>query len=193
MFLRVRRYQNFVDDETESEGPIEFAELPAPIVVIPLKRLDGVGRKALRLALCLTPEVQAVQILSEAIKTDNLEAEWQQSVADPAKQAGYSSPKLVVIKSPYREFFGPFLKYLSRLAHEHPGRPIGVMVPELVEKRWYHFLFRHRATLLKGLLLMEGGPQIFIINTPWYVQKHRALPEAAPESLEVREVPVASA
>jgi hypothetical protein len=44
------------------------------------------------------------------------------------------------------------------------------MVPEIVERRWYHFLFRHRTTLLKGLLLLRGGPQIMIITTPWYAR-----------------------
>jgi amino acid transporter len=186
VFRRVRKYQTSVEQEIDSEGPLDLQELPIPIVVIPIKRLDGVGRKALRLAMRMTPDVQVVQVLSEDIKTDNLEAEWAGTVAEPAKNNGYAPPRLIVIKSAYREFFGPFLDYLTRLARENPDRPIGVMVPELVEKRWYHFIFRHRATLLKGLILMNGGPQIFIINTPWYVEKHSALPERAAEPAEVR-------
>jgi amino acid transporter len=186
LFLRVRKYHAAVGEETESEGPLDVADIPAPIVVIPLKRLDGVGRKALRLALRLSPEVQAVQVLSDAIKTEDLEAEWKKTVANPAQEAGYAPPKLVIVTSVYREFYGPLLDYLGKLARENPGRPIGVMVPELVEKRWYHFLFRHRATFLKGLLLMKGGPQIFIINTPWYIEKHTALPQPEGEPLPVR-------
>jgi hypothetical protein len=170
MFLRVRKYQTSVDVEVESCGPLDFTELPSPIVVIPLKRLDSVGKKALRLALRLTPDVQAVQVLSEAMKTQNLQSCWNEAVMEPAVQAGYEGPKLVVLRSEYREFFGPFLDHLGNLAKLNPDRPIGVMIPELVEKRWYHFFFRHRATWLKGLILMRGGPQIFIINTPWYVE-----------------------
>jgi hypothetical protein len=37
-----------------------------------------------------------------------------------------------------------------------------------VEGRWYHYFIRHRATLLKALLLIQGSPQIVIISTPWY-------------------------
>jgi amino acid transporter len=186
LFLRVRKYQAFVEDEIDSAGPVDFDDLPAPIVVIPLKRLDGVGRKALRLAVRLSPDVQAVQVLSETLKTEDLEAVWKETVVGPAQRRGYSAPKLIVIKSVYREFFGPFLEYLGRLAKENPEKQIGVMVPELVEKRWYHFLFRHRATWLKGLLLMKGGPQIFIINTPWYIEKQAALPQPSAEPVPIR-------
>jgi amino acid transporter len=183
---RVRKYQTSVDVEISSDGPVDFDNLPSPIVVVPLKRLDSIGRKALRLALRLTPDVHAVQVLSEAMKTENLEASWKKVVADPAQEAGYHAPKLIVVTSVYREFFGPFLKYLAKVAKDNPERPIGVMVPELVERRWYHFFFRHRATLLKGLILMKGGPQLFIINTPWYVEKHAALPQSTTESAPAR-------
>ena len=44
------------------------------------------------------------------------------------------------------------------------------MLPEVVERRWYHFIFRHRNTVLKGLLLLKGGPQIMIVTTPWYLR-----------------------
>jgi hypothetical protein len=51
---------------------------------------------------------------------------------------------------------------------QNPGRPIAVMIPELVQKRWYHVFFPHRTTLLKSLLLLHGGPQLIIVTTPWY-------------------------
>jgi hypothetical protein len=154
--------------------------------VVPLKRLDAVGRKALRLGFRMRAEIQAVQVLSEALKTENLEGKWREVVVEPARQAGYPAPKLVVIISPYREFYGPFLDYLAKLAKENPGRPIGVMVPEVVEKKWYHFFVRHRATFLKGLILMKGGPQIFLINDPWYVEEHTKLPEPEGEPLPIK-------
>ena len=37
--------------------------------------------------------------------------------------------------------------------------------------RWYHFLSAPRATLLKALLLLEGGPQIVVIDAPWYLKE----------------------
>jgi amino acid transporter len=188
LFLRIRKYQTSVEDETQSDGPLDFSATAAPIILIPLKRLDEVGRKALRLALRLTPDVQVVQVLSEAMKAENLEKSWKEKVIQPAEQAGFQPPKLVVVTSLYREFFGPFLEYLGKLAKEYPDRPIGIMIPELVEKRWYHFLFRHRATWLKGLILMKGWPQTFVINTPWYIEKKVILPRAAADPAPVRVV-----
>jgi hypothetical protein len=75
------------------------------------------------------------------------------------------------MSSAYREFFGPLLDYLQQLTAQHRDRPIAVIVPELVERKWYHFLVSHRATLLKGLLLLKGGPQIVIISAPWYLRE----------------------
>ena len=83
--------------------------------------------------------------------------------------AGFDPPRLVVLPSDYREFFGPFLSYLRALSASDADRPIAVLVPELVRRRWYHFFVQSRATLLKALLLLEGGPRISVINTPWYL------------------------
>jgi amino acid transporter len=188
LFLRIQKYQNAVDEEVQSDGPLDVENLGKPLIVVPLKRLDGVGRKALRLGLRMGAEVQAVQVHSEAMKSENLEEKWHQTVVKPAESAGLIPPKLVTIRSLFREFYGPFLDYLAKLAKEHPGRPIGVMVPELVEKKWYHFLFRHRATFLKGLILMKGGPQIFLINNPWYVEESAKLPEPEGEPMPTKVV-----
>jgi hypothetical protein len=52
-------------------------------------------------------------------------------------------------------------------------------VPELVDRRWYQMLLRsHRATLLKGLLLLRGGPRVIVINTPWYLEPDETSEEA---------------
>jgi hypothetical protein len=169
-FRGVQRYHARLDREIDDVGPVDLDALVEPVTVIPLKRLDRVGRKALRLGLSITTEVHVVQILSEDIKTDDLTSKWKEWVEDPAKAVQRPCPKLVVLPSAYREFFTPLLNYLRKLAKTDPSRPIAVIVPELVEKRWYHFLFRHRATLLKGLLLLRGGPQVVIISAPWYVR-----------------------
>ena len=70
--------------------------------------------------------------------------------------------------------FAPLLGAVKALGDEYPDRSIAVMLPEIVDRRWYHFFFRHRTTLLKALLLLRGGPRIILITTPWYV---RASPE----------------
>ncbi|PTY07085.1 APC family permease [Opitutaceae bacterium EW11] len=171
LFRRVRRYHETLDRETDAGGPLDVRGLLPPVVVIPLKRMDAVARKALRLAITMSSEVRAVQIVAEEMKTEDLSASWDTLVEEPARAAGYKPPFLTVVRSPYREFFSPLLRALKDLGEEYPDRTIAVMLPEVVERRWYHFLFRHRATFLKALLLMRGGPRIALITTPWYLQE----------------------
>jgi amino acid transporter len=171
LFWRIRQYHEHLGRETDVGGPLDIGEafLP-PVIVIPLKRLDRVSRKALRLALTLSSEVRAVQIIAEEMKTEDLSDRWDELVEEPVRAAGRKPPYLTVVRSSYREFFGPLLGALKKLGAEYPDRIIAVMIPEVVERRWYHFLFRHRTTLLKGLLLLRGGPRIAIISIPWYVE-----------------------
>jgi amino acid transporter len=170
MFLRIRRYNDWIDRRVEEQKPLSTANMPAPIVVVPLRRLDSVTRKALRLALKLSDDIYAVQVIAEEMKTQDLSGQWGKLVEGPARKYGHAVPKLEVVVSPYREFYGPFLKYIKKLCKENKNRPIAVIIPELVEKKWYNFLFQHRATLLKELLLLYGGPQIVIVNAPWYIE-----------------------
>jgi hypothetical protein len=45
-----------------------------------------------------------------------------------------------------------------------------VIVPELVERHWYHYLLHNqRAELLKALLFIRGSRNIVLINVPWYI------------------------
>ncbi len=58
-----------------------------------------------------------------------------------------------------------------RSKRNNPGRQIAVIVPELVEKHWYHYpLHNQRAELLKALILLHGSQRIVLINVPWYLK-----------------------
>jgi hypothetical protein len=171
LFRRVRAHEDEIDEETDVQGPLQLDQPPPPIVVVPVKRLNRVARKALRLAISMSPDVQVVQIFAEHLAMEDLESRWRTAVERPLRQAGFTPPELVLIRSPYREFFGPLLAHVRKLAAEHPRRYIAVVVPELVDRRWYHLLFRnHRATVLKALLLLRGGARVIVINTPWYLR-----------------------
>jgi len=65
----------------------------------------------------------------------------------------------------------PILEYVLQMEAQNPGRQIAIIVPELVEKHWYHYpLHNQRAELLKAFLLLKGSPNIVLINVPWYTQ-----------------------
>ena len=168
LFLQTRRYYEKLERETDHPKPLNTSDLSEPIIVIPLKRLDEMACKALRFALTLSRDIYGIQVLAEEMNTENLTRDWPKLVEEPTRKAGKPVPKLKVVPSPYREFFEPLIHHIRKLAKEHRDRHIAVIVPELVERRWFHFIVPHRATLLKALLLLRGGPQIVVINTPWY-------------------------
>ncbi|HEU5078958.1 MAG TPA: APC family permease [Opitutaceae bacterium] len=170
LFTSINRYLRRLDHETRASGPLDLRELSEPIVLLPIKRLDLVARKALRLALCFASEIHVVHIRGDDEKEENLAAMWRECIEAPVAKLGRPAPRLVTISSDYREFFEPLIEYTKRVVAEHPHRPTAVWVPELTERRWYTFILRHRANRLKRLLIMSGMPQILIVNTPWYVK-----------------------
>lgn len=170
-FLRwVRGHQERIDRETDVSGPLQLDQPPPPIVIVPLKRLNRVARKALRLAISMSPDVQVVQVFAEDLAMDDLRRSWRDTVECPLREAGFTPPQLVLLRSPYREFFGPLLRHVRDQVNANPRRYVAVVVPELVDRKWYELLLGgHRATLLKGLLWLRGGPRVLVINTPWYL------------------------
>jgi hypothetical protein len=101
---------------------------------------------------------------------EDLRRNWRNMVECPLREAGFKPPQLVLLRSPYREFFGPLLHHVRDLVTSNPRRYVAVVVPELVDRKWYELILgSHRATLLKGLLWLRGGPRVLVINTPWYL------------------------
>jgi amino acid transporter len=168
-FRRLKQYNEGLASAVRAEGPLDVSNLAPPIVVIPLRRLDQVGQKALRFALTISPDVYVVQVLAEELDTEDLQSEWRNRVEDPVRRALRSTPpQLVVIKSPYRRFFERFVAWLRKLTATRPDRQVIVLIPELVQRRWYHFIVSHRAMRLKAQLLLKGGPHVSVMSTPWY-------------------------
>ena len=86
-------------------------------------------------------------------------------------RAGLVPPKLVVLPSPYRLVARPICAYVLKVEAENPDRQIAVIVPELVERHWYHYpLHNKRAEILKWFILLKGNERIVLINVPWYIK-----------------------
>jgi hypothetical protein len=124
----------------------------------------------MQFALTLSPEIHAVHVGAEE-ETTELKDNWQRLVADPVKNAGGTPPTLVILDSPFRLVIKPILEYVTKMEADNPGRQIAVIVPELVERHWYHYLLHNqRAELLKALLIIKGSRNIVLINVPWYLK-----------------------
>jgi amino acid transporter len=166
---RVKNHYRRASLETAYDDPIQILDSQPPIVVIPIDRWSRVTERALRFALTISPEVQAVHI-NLADEPDEICREWNRIVLDPLTSAGRPVPRLVRLQSPYRYILTPTVNYVLDLEEQFPDRKIAVIVPQLVVRHWYeNLLHNKRADLLKLMLMAKGTRRIVVINVPWYL------------------------
>jgi hypothetical protein len=89
-----------------------------------------------------------------------------------------------MIPSPYRFVIIPLVQYILELSDKHPERRIVVVIPELVEDRWYeYFLHNQRGRLLEWMLLVRGNERIFTLSAPYYLGCHSGAEESHSDSV----------
>jgi amino acid transporter len=169
--VAIKRHFKSVSQEVTDSVPLNTGSLSEPIVVVPIERWNKISAKGLRLAISLSKEIRAVHIFFDE-KEDDLLANWPRLVQEPARAAGLPVPELACVTSPFRSVLTPIVDYILDLSEKNPDREIAVIVPELVEHRWYHYvLHNQRAEGLKALLLLKGNQRITTINVPWYLKQ----------------------
>jgi amino acid transporter len=169
LMTAVKRHYDGVARELTCDRPMRVDNLNEPLIIIPMDRWSRLSEKALRFAMKLSDEVQAVHVDAED-SYEEVRQMWQRNVSEPFHRAGRVAPQLVLVKSPYRFILGPLVDYVLKIESECPNRQVAVLVPELVVKRWWQApLHNQRAQVLKLLLLMRGNQRIMVINIPWYL------------------------
>jgi len=165
----VRRHYHAVLLEVRSMTPLELTDTTPPLVILPVQGWNRIVEKALRFAIKISPDIRAVHI-DCGQGSEIFRDEWCRYVEQPALAAGLAAPELVVLPSPYRLVLAPIVDHVLEAQRTNPGQQIAVLVPELVERHWYHHLFHNkRASVLKALLLLRGNQRIVVINVPWYL------------------------
>jgi amino acid transporter len=163
----VHRHYVRVAEATRKDSPIKTDNLCPPIALIPIERWNRISAKAVRFAWNLSPEIRVLHIECET--TAELKNNWEKLVASPARKANLPVPELVILKSPYRFVVKPIVEYALNLEKEKPNEHIAILIPELVERRWYYLLLHNnRSSALKALLYFKGNQRITVINIPWY-------------------------
>ncbi len=172
-----------------SERQLDLREHAPPLVIIPIGRWDRVSQKAVAYAFRLSPDIIALHCTdlegpdAEEHET-RIRGEWSRYVEQPAREAGLPAPKLLVVPSPYRSVLGPLLRVIEALRREQPGRPIAVVLPKLVEARWWEALLHtHRERRLRKTLLRNGGSDLVVVAVPWQLEA------PAPERVLAEEEP----
>lgn len=173
LFRSVKRHYDKVERQVARDAEIEI-EAAAPVsVIVPVKSWDNLTEKALRFAFALSPDVTAVHIYSDPKKCDAFRATWLRNVDEPLRRAGRKPPELICIASPYRRLLAPLLDFIDDLRQQREGM-VAVIVPDLVEGRWWEYLLhRHRANVLRSLLLLKGNQRVAVISVPWYLERRR--------------------
>ncbi|HTS76664.1 MAG TPA: APC family permease [Bryobacteraceae bacterium] len=171
VMIAVRRQYHNMALQIACQSPLQLTSFCPPIVVVPVDRWSKIPQRALTFALTISPDVIAVHVAADD-RMVYLKNEWHDFVEAPVGELGMVPPKLVVLSSPYRFVITPIVDFVLDLARRRPDRQIAVLIPEVVENRWYyHPLHNQRATALKALLYFRGNPQIVVINLPWYLQR----------------------
>jgi amino acid transporter len=171
-FAGVRRHYRHLAKQLDTDECLDPRDLRPPLVVVLVRGWSRVTLKALKVAMRLSPEVYALHVAADDQRLLELEDVWGKSVTDPCRAAGVPAPKLVVVMSPYRRLHAPLTEFLADLQKSHADRPIAVVVPELVERRWYHyFLHNQTAAAIKGYLYFSGLERVAVVNVPWYIRE----------------------
>lgn len=174
----IHRYYDNLDGQLLQpvERRLDLSTHAAPLIVIPISRWDRVSQNALAYALRLSPEIVALHCTELSGPDTNevvarIKTDWQRDVEDPAHEAGITPPRLVIEPSPYRSVLAPLLRQVDVLRACHPKRCIAVVIPLLIEARWWEVLLHtHHERRLRTALLRHGGADIAVIGVPWQLQ-----------------------
>jgi amino acid transporter len=174
----VHRYYEGIDRQVllGSHRRIDLHDHTPPIVLVPVARWDRVTRKAVEYGLRLSRDVTALHVMrldgpDADSQQQKLRQEWHDWVEQPAQDAGLPPPRLLMVPSQYRSVVAPLLRAIEDADHRFPGRPVMIVLPELIEARWWSWVMHtHRERKLRARLLRYGGPDVTVVSVPWQLQ-----------------------
>jgi amino acid transporter len=177
LMYSIRRHYDMIAGEVAISGRLSLQPPSDILAIVPVETANALVQKALQTAFGLSRRVQILHIKQENKQRDFV-SEWNCDVRASIKEAGLPEPELVILESPYRKVVSPILDHIWKLERENPDKTIVVLIPQLVEARWYYrFLHNQRETILRNELLLKGENRILVVNVPWQIEKHAAAPK----------------
>ncbi len=170
VFRRVRLHYHEITMATACLEAVEPANHKAsPIAVVPMDRWSSVTKQALEFASRISTEIIAIHVQPEN-NGELLRDDWERYVEKPFREEGAEPPRLIMLPSPYRLVIVPIVQFVLELSKKNPERKIVVVIPQLMENRWYeYFLHNQRGRLLGWALLAQGNKRIFTLSSPSYL------------------------
>src|ERR1700736_3276638 len=185
LMLSIKRHYLRIALEVAVSGPVRLERPREMIAVLPIDHLNILAEKALQVAYGLSQNIHVLHIQEEHSDRD-FSSEWHLDVQPSIDREGLLAPELVILKSPYRKVITPILNYIWQLEGKNPKNTIAVLIPQLIESRWYYSLLHNRrAAILRTVLLLKGRNRILIINVPWNLEKE--LPPHIADRKELRD------
>jgi hypothetical protein len=169
MMRTVQRHFSQVAQEVRVCAPVHTGNLSEPIVLLPIDGWSLVAEKALRYAWTLSHEIQVIHV-AYGDATDELRQQWGTLVEAPARAANLPMPDLVLLESPYRYIVKPIVEYAIFVQATHADRNITILVPELAESHWYHYLLHNnRPEAIRAVLLFNDNQRITVASIPHHL------------------------
>ena len=171
LMYAIHRHYSKIALEVAVSGPIRLERPHKMIAAVPIEHLNVLAEKALQIAYSLSQNIHILHVHEEHSDRD-FANEWRLDVQPSLDRTGLPAPELVILKSPYRKVIAPILNYIWELENKNPENTIAVLIPQLIESRWYYSLLHNRrAAILRTLLLLQGRNRIVIVNVPWNLEK----------------------
>jgi amino acid transporter len=156
----IRRHYRSLDERLALERIPAGKEVAAePIVIVPVARLDRTARQAIAFANSVSKTATAVHITNNPESATELRERWPDWAGET---------ELVVVESPYRALVGPLLRYLDALQAQDPGRPVLVVLSEVVPRHWWENLL-HNQTALRLKLRLFARPNTIVADVPYHL------------------------
>ncbi len=173
----VRRYYDEIDRQVlrDRYRQINLRNRAAPFILVPIKRWDWVARNAIEYAVRLSQDVTALHVTAVEgpdveERQQKLRLEWQHCAEKPAKGYGLQPPKLEFVGSEYRSITAPLLRKIQELHDASPERPITVILPELIDGRWWGYIMHANRERRLRKRLLRHAPNIVVASVPWRLQ-----------------------
>jgi amino acid transporter len=144
--------------------------LQEPIVIVPVAEWNSIAEQALRFALTMSCEIEVVHVEDE-YEDDSLQRDWPKLVEQPAREAKQPVPKLKVLKSPFRFVVQPIVDYVREVERQNPDRTVAVLVPQLVEPRWWNYFLHNQRGAVLSARLAQDDRRVVIVTVPWCIRE----------------------
>jgi len=135
-------------------------------VIVPVYDLNLVVLKTLKYAYSLTPQITAVHVASEPIRTEKLLKHWAEH---------HIEIPLEIVESPFRSTVQDLLRYIDKVEKDGDFDTITLAVPEYVPvKLWHNLLHNQTGQLMKLMFLFRKN--VYVTSVPYHPGRKQVPP-----------------